>query len=298
MTAPRRIVRNATVLVTRRCFERRMFLRPSDELNELVLYLLAVSTERFGIQLHAYCFLSNHVHLVLTDPLGALPAFEQYLSSLLARSCNAMHGRWESFWAPGSYSAVTLETPSDVIDKMAYTLANPVSAGLVRRGGEWPGIRSSPESMSAPPVRVKRPDRFFRAHGPMPASATLRVVPPPGTTCLAELRTQLRAEVTKLEDKAARELAAKGWGFLGARRVLAQRPFARPAGVEPRRGLRPRVGARDKWKRIEAIGRLQAFLGAYREAWLQFASGVRDAVFPHGTYWMRVAYGVQCAPAD
>ena len=57
-----------------------MFLCPSRELNELVLYILAVAAERSGILLHAYCFMSNHLHLVLTDPRGTLPAFEQYLA--------------------------------------------------------------------------------------------------------------------------------------------------------------------------------------------------------------------------
>jgi len=90
---------------------------------------------------------------------------------------------------------------------------------------------------------------------------------------------------------------------LGVHRALAQRPHARPAPGEPRRELNPRVAGRDKWKRIEAIGRLKvflnikAFLNSYRVAWRQFAIGTPGAVFPHGTYWMRIAYGVECGPA-
>ena len=42
---------------------------------------------------------------------------------------------------------------------------------------------------------------------------------------------------------------------------------------------------------------LKSFLTAYREAWAEFASGVRETMFPHGTYWMRVAYAVPCAQA-
>jgi hypothetical protein len=58
--------------------------------------------------------------------------------------------------------------------------------------------------------------------------------------------------------------------------------------------MKPRVAARDKWKRIEALSRLVDFLARYREALLAMRAG-REFVFPAGTYGLRVAYGVRCA---
>jgi putative transposase len=72
---------------------------------------------------------------------------------------------------------------------------------------------------------------------------------------------------------------------------------ARPAPGEPRRKLNPRVAGRDKWKRIEALGRLVEFLRAYRAAWNTRRAGQKDVVFPHGTYLLRVLHGVACAGA-
>ncbi len=282
-------------MLTRRCIFRMLLLRPSKRTNEILKYILAVAAERSGVVLHAFCVLSNHLHIALSDPKGKLPLFAQCLDTLVARSLNALHGRWETFWAPGSYSAVVLETREDVLAKMAYVLANPVAAGLVRRGREWPGLWSAPEWIGAGPVEVKRPKHFFRENGPMPETAKLELVCPPGWASVEEFRRQLTAAVTALEDEAARKLAAEGRSFLGVRKVLAQNPRARPASAEPRRGLNPRIACRDKWKRIEAIGRLKTFLSEYRVAWRAFASGVRRTVFPVGTYWMRVTYGVPCA---
>ncbi len=295
MTAPRRVVPGALVMLTRRCIFRMFLLRPSKRANELLEYILAVAAERCGIILHAYSVLSNHLHIALSDPKGKLPLFSQYLDMLVARSFNALHGRWESFWAPGSYSAVTLEGREDVLAKIAYVLANPVAAGLVRRGREWPGLWSAPERIGAGPVEVKRPEHFFRKNGPMPETATLELVCPPGWKSVEEFRRQLTAAVTALEDEAARKLAAEGRSFLGVRKVLAQNPKARPASAEPRRGLNPRIACEDKWKRVEAIARLKTFLWDYRAAWQAFASGARRTRFPFGTYWMRVTYGVPCA---
>jgi REP element-mobilizing transposase RayT len=295
MTAPRRVVPGTQYLLTRRCSERRFFLRPSNAVNDILRYVLAVAAKRYSVALHGFCVLSNHVHIVLTDVNGNLPAFERYFDSLVARSINALHGHWESFWAPGSYSAVALISPQDILFKCAYVLANPAAAGLVRRGSAWPGLWSAPEQIGAGPVVVQRPSHFFRVNGPMPEAATLDLVCPPGFESIEAFRWQLMAAVTSLEDEAAHKLASEGRSFVGVRRVLAQRPGARPAPVEPHRELNPRVAGRDRWKRIEAISRLKSFVKEYRTAWLAFTRGLRDTVFPHGTYWMRVAYDVRCA---
>ncbi len=59
MTAPRQIVPGATYLVTRRCASRQFFLRPSKVVNQVFLYLLAVAAQRYGVEAHAFCVLSN-----------------------------------------------------------------------------------------------------------------------------------------------------------------------------------------------------------------------------------------------
>jgi putative transposase len=297
MTAPRQVLRAATYLVSRRTFHRQFLLRPSAEANELFLFILAVAAKRYGILLHAFCVLSNHYHLVLTDPLAQLPAFEQYLDSLVARAINCAMGRWETFWAPPVYSAVRLVTPEDILDKTAYCLANPVAAGLVRHGSEWPGLWSSPHQIGNGSMEAKRPLGFFRSDGPTPESVSLGLTCPPGFDDAEEFRAQLIRELEKRERQSAREMERDGRSFLGARKVLAQKPTAGPAAGEPRRGLSPRIACRDRWKRMEALGMLSEFRRAHRRAWSEFTKGLREVVFPPGTYWARVVMGARCAAA-
>jgi len=137
VTAPRQFVADASYLVTRRCAQRQFLLKPSKTTNEVFLYVLALAVQRFDMRLHAFCVLSNHVHLILTDPHARLPAFQQLLDALVARAVNASLGRWEAFWAPDTYSAVRLVSRSDIVEKTAYVLANPVAAGLVATGSAW-----------------------------------------------------------------------------------------------------------------------------------------------------------------
>jgi REP element-mobilizing transposase RayT len=297
MTAPRQVLPGATYLVTRRCAQRQLLLRPSPRTNAIFLFVLAVAARRFNVRIHAFCVLSNHFHLVLTDPDARLPAFEQYLDSLVARAMNASLGRWESFWAPSSYSAVALTSPQDIVAKTVYVLANPAAAGLVRSGREWPGLWSAPEHIGRAPLVAKRPDTFFSATGSMPESAALALEAPAGFASAEEFRRLIVDGLACAERDAlgAEPGLAHERAVLGPRRVLAQSPFARASDPEARRALRPRVAARDKWKRIEVLGRLVAFLDGYRVALRERRAGRRDVVFPAGTYLLRVAHGVPCA---
>jgi REP element-mobilizing transposase RayT len=292
MTAPRQVLPGATYLVTRRCAQRQFLLRPSELTNDIFLYLLAVAATRFGIDVHAFCVLSNHFHMVVTDREARLPAFHQFLDALLARALNASLGRWEAFWAPNSYSAVTLASPEDVVDKITYVLANPVAAGLVPSGRLWPGLWSPPKRIGGEPIVVRRPKHFFDPKGSLPETAKLALIVPPGFGSADAFREQLAAAVAEREEQAVADHHGR---FLGVERVLAQRPMARPASAEPRRGLTPTVAARDKWKRVEVLGRLAEFLHSYRAAWTARRDGTANVVFPCGTYLMRVVHGAPCA---
>jgi REP element-mobilizing transposase RayT len=296
MTVPRHVVAGTTYLVTRRCAQRQFLLKPTRAVNEVFLYLLALAAQRFDIRIHAFCVLSNHVHLILTDPHALLPAFHQLLDALVARAVNASLGRWEAFWAPGSYSAVKLVSARDVVDKTAYVLANPVAAGLVASGSAWPGLWSAPERIGGGAYIARRPKHFFDPKGGLAEEVSLRLTAPPGCGSAEQFRAELESALDSREAEARSRYHARG-GFLGVARVLAQRPTARPAPGEPRRTLNPRVAARDKWKRIEVLARLVEFLHAYRVAWKARRAGIESVAFPHGTYLLRVLHGVPCASA-
>jgi putative transposase len=291
MTAPRQVLNGTTYLVTRRCVQRQFFLKPSRVTNEVFQYLLATAAQRYGVELHAYCVMSNHYHLVVTDPHARLPAFQQYLDGLVARAINAHLGRRDYFWGSDTFSAVALVGPRDVVDKAAYALANPVAAGLVRAGRRWPGLWSRPEAVGADGRLVQRPRHFFDPAGGLPESVPLKLTTPPGFPTAIAYREQLTVALAEREAEASLKVT----GFIGVARVLAQKATARPRSVEPRPKLNPRVAARDNWKRIEALRRLVSFLADYRAALQEWHQGRTRVLFPAGTYQMRVAFGVACA---
>jgi putative transposase len=291
MTAPRLLLRGASYLVTRRCLEQRYFLTPTEETTATFAYLLALAARRYRIRLHAWCVMSNHFHLVLTDPDARLPEFHRFLDGLLARAVNSQHGRRDHFWQSNTYNAVRLATPEDIVAKAAYTLANPVAARAVRHGRTWPGLWSSPTLAGAAGLRIARPKHFFTDDGGMPAEVELTLTTPPGFESARAYRRALEAELGWQEDRAAQGVEH----FEGVLAVRRQRWDKRPKAVEPPGGIKPRLAGREEETRSGLLDELEAFLEAYQDALLAWREKRRRVVFPAGTHLMRVAHAVACA---
>ncbi len=295
MTAPRQIFSGVTWMLSRRCSERRFFLKPCKKVRDIFLYALALYAQRYRIQVHAFCVMSNHHHLGVTDTLGTLPDFARDFHALVARAVNFHLGRTESLWDRESYSAVRLVTPDDMLDKLVYVLANPVAAGLVRRASDWPGLWSDPRLIGGKPLKARRPKGFFDDEGNMPDVVELQLVPPPAFEDHASFAEVLRESLAGAEQVAVARIEGEGRSFVGIAGVLSQSIDARPASNEPLRQLKPRVACRNKWKRIETLQRLKEFVRAYKAALAAWRSGLRDALFPPGTWHMRVLHAARCA---
>ena len=283
-------------MVTRRCTQRNFLLKPKPLTSQIFLYCIAVAALKTGVQIHAVCVMSNHWHCLLTDPDGRVAEFYAWVHKYVSKAVNASYGRWENLWSSEKTSVVRLQKRKDVISKADYILSNPVAAGLVAKGTNWPGVRLFRRSHSQV---VKRPAIFFRPDGKMPKEVDLNIVPPPQFGGIGaerfEEQVELLLERREARIKAKMELA--GRSFLGARGVIQQPHEARPISFESRRELNPRVAGKSKWHRIEAIQRQQEFLLAYREAYKRWKAGVRNVLFPPGTYGLRVFAGVRCATA-
>lgn len=266
--------------------------------NAIFLYCLALAAEKTGVLVHAYCVMSNHYHAVVTDPLGRIPEFMEHLHKYVAKCMNASLGRWENFWATEQPSLVALQDDEDVLKRLVYTLTNPVEAFLVNGHLHWPGLISDIDQLAGGTLEAPRPDAFFRKEGPTPEVARLQLTRP---AIFADLDDEafvakVREAVEAREAELRAEAKARRIRFLGVRRVLAQKRTDTPHTVAPRRNLKPRVAAANKWRRIEALRRLKSFWVEYRAAWERWRAGIRDVLFPPGTYALVRHAGAARAP--
>lgn len=284
---PRRIVPSETYLITRRCSQRSFRLRPSLETNRIFMYCLALALQKTGVLLHAVCVMSNHHHLVVTDPRGVLPDFLREFHRLTAKAMNASQGQWENLWAAEPCNIVRLATDEDVHDKIAYVAANPVAAGLVKRPEDWPGLLAWGHRR----LRVARPTSYFSEEGTCPTELYLVVEPPPTRESDQERRSWTervgRAIATRI-GAAMRAMRAAGREFIGPEAVVGASCAQRASSFEERRSVIPTFAARSKSVRDRLRRVERAFRRLYRAALERWRSGMRAVPFPHGTWAMRV----------
>jgi REP element-mobilizing transposase RayT len=293
---PRPVLPRRFYMITRRCTQRQFLLRPDRQTNNAFTCCLIEAALRYGIEVLLPCAMSNHHHTVIYDRAGRYPEFVEHFHKLLARSQNALRGRWENFWSSEQVCVVRLVDRDAVMDKLVYTATNPVQDHLVDRVHHWPGVNGLAALLTGRNLRAHRPLHFFRPDGPMPDEVEMRLTIPPELGPEAEVLAELRERVEAVETEHDAERRRTAGRVLGRRAVLQQSWRAYPSSVEPRRNLRPQVAGRSKWSRIEALLRNREFIVAYvraRDAWCEGDC----VVFPPGTYWLRRFANVTVAEA-
>jgi REP element-mobilizing transposase RayT len=296
MSQPRQIAAGVTYLITRRTLRRHCLFRPDAAITQLIVYALAVSARRFGIEVHAVCAMSTHLHLVVTDVHAVLPRFLQFFHRIVALGTKVLRA-WEGpVWDHEATSVVRLLTPVAVVEKIAYVLANPVAAGLVRHAREWPGAKVNPDQLGGGELHARRPTAFFDPANPAwPASVTLPLALPPGVEVgnVEDFRRDVTAELERQETQAHEEVHRRGLRFLGADRAGRVSPHDRITSFEALRDRNPTFavgrGQGGAWR--AAVAAVRAFRGCYRAALERWRVGVRTIVFPAGTWWMHVFHG-------
>ncbi len=142
--------------VTSRCFQGRLLLRPSAEVNEVVGGVLARALQQSAdsVRLHAFTFASNHFHLLVWARGAALASFMQYLRANLSKKVGRLVDWSGGFWER-RYSAEPVLDDEALVGRLRYVLAHGVKEGLVEKSAEWPGLTCLPQLLG--PAR-----RLFR----------------------------------------------------------------------------------------------------------------------------------------
>jgi hypothetical protein len=283
-------------MATKRCLRGEFLLRPDPETVQTYLYVLGYFQRKYTILLHELATLSNHDHPLYTDPKANGPLFIQQVHSLTARALNHFFGESDSFWSGQQHNALRLLEPADVERRSVYIMNNAVKAGLVRYAWDWRGA-SSWHMEYGVPIKVKRPDFFFSKK--MPEEVEVVITRPEGLypgLSDREARAKLREKARVAQGDLIAERRAKGRTFMGMKRVLRQPRHNTPSRTLERGGIRPHIGARNKWARIEALQDLKRFRQEHEAARQAHLAGERDPVFPPGTYLMTRRLGFKARP--
>lgn len=270
-------------------------LRPDAETNNAFTYCVAEAAQRCEMEIVLPQMMSNHHHIMVYDPHGREVEFREHFHKIMAKSQNALRGRWENLWSSEEPCVIEVVTREDLLEKLVYIATNPVLDGLVDCVHHWPGPRFVNALLNGKVMKAHRPKHFFDEGGVMPAEVELGLKLPDHIEGKAELLAELQRRIAIVEDRCARERQQSGRRVLGRRCVLRQSWRDTPTSREPRRNLRPRVAARNKWLRLSLLQRNQEWQTHYREAFEKLRRGL-PAEFPYGTYALKRVANVRVKP--
>jgi hypothetical protein len=248
--------------------------------------------ERFPqIKVHAVIAMSNHLHLVLTDDAGQLADFMCYLLGPLAKAINHLDDVRGQFFER-RYSATEIVDEEALVDRIAYTVTNPVAANLVRTVEGWGGLCLWQGGVMAIEGSRFRREAYNRAVRDTKHHGTNKRVDREAFTSRVQVRIEpieipgrdMTSEIKLAVDQRLEALAKERGNsrVLGMRKVLAQSVFSAPE--RPKRSPMPLCHAstadvwkafRDGWRRCTR---------AYRMASELFRSGALSVPFPQHTF--------------
>jgi REP element-mobilizing transposase RayT len=111
--------------------------------RKIFLSLLEDITEIYSIEIHAYCLMGNHYHLLIKTPLANLSRAIRHLNSTYTQRFNKIEGRDGSLFR-GRYKSIVVSGFKYLLDVSRYIHLNPVKANIVKKpeGYYWSSYKN------------------------------------------------------------------------------------------------------------------------------------------------------------
>ena len=108
-----------------------------EEDRGFYLFHLSRLLPKAGCALHAYCLMTNHVHLLLTaKSADGCAALMKGIGQFHTQYMNRTHGRTGSLWE-GRFRSCPVQTEDYLLTCYAYVDMNPVRANMVAHPAEY-----------------------------------------------------------------------------------------------------------------------------------------------------------------
>lgn len=121
--------------VMARGLERSAIFRGDEDRRKFLALLGSVGRD-LRWQVHGYCLMGNHYHLLLETPEEGLSRGMRALNGRYAQWFNWRHRR-RGHMLEGRFRSVLVQKQSHLLELHRYVVLNPVRAGLVERAGDW-----------------------------------------------------------------------------------------------------------------------------------------------------------------
>ncbi len=298
MTKPLRLFsrpRQVTAEITQVTFQFRSLLKPDRSLNSKIVGALARAMELYPIELHAFVFLSTHLHIQATfADAKRMSDFMRHFSQKLSKEAGIVHD-WDDSVFPKRYHHVELsEEPEVELARLRYITSNSTKEGLVMSPLDWPGVSSAEALVTGEPLQGEWVDRTAyyqaRSRGKDVSEADfteqleLHLSPVPSLAHLpsTEYRQVMIGMVRDIEEETLQRHRENGTVPLGIQAILSRDPHSRPE--QKPSSPRPWFHGISRQAREAMRTALIWIVAAYREASERFRQGEYDVAFPEGSF--------------
>jgi hypothetical protein len=264
--------------VTTRTMQSRLLLKPSPELNSIILGIIGKALSMYNVQMYLFVFLSNHYHMLLSAcDFCELSRFMNHINSNIAREIGRLYDWHDKFWSR-RFSAIPVLDDESLMDRARYILSHGCKEGLVSHPADWPGINCIAALTEGTPLvgqwfnrtRMYADSRNVsgvQAESDYLTEYKVEIRPLPVWADLSETARQIKCK--QLVEDVAQQHQYKH--VLGVSTILAQDPHTKP--VSTKKSSRPFCHAITQKVIKEYREGYRAFVGAFREAFGSLLAG-------------------------
>lgn len=291
------------VEVVSRTFQGRYLMRPSPEVNDIILGVLGRAQRKYPVELFAFVFLSNHFHILMrAESAKVMADFVRYVKSNIAIELGRLHGWKGTFWR-SRYTSIPLddeELESELEERFFYIARNGCKENLVGSPSEWVGV-SSIQALCRGEMVMKgtwndrTQEGTAKAGEKFATKEIVRLSPLPclrgpkgeeldvdGERSVETVRRHAKYVVDTIERETRERHARAGTRPVGAKSLLRQNPHGGPETFHPSPAPWFHCVSRARYKELCALR--AATIAAYREAAGRLKKGERGVEFPVGTF--------------
>lgn len=126
----------------------------ADDLDRRsMLGLIDDARRHMSWHVHAWCLMTNHIHLLVTTDLPNLSAGLHGVIGRYARRYNRFHERTGHVFS-GRFRSVVVVSEEQFLTTFRYINRNPVTAGLVATPDDYPWSGYATRSLPRPPIAL------------------------------------------------------------------------------------------------------------------------------------------------
>jgi putative transposase len=179
------------------------------------LHFMREAAERYGVSIHAFVLMTNHVHILATPSTEkSVSRMMQSIGRRYVQYFNHIYSRTGTLWE-GRYKSTLVDTDNYLLTVYRYIELNPVRAGMVEHAADYPWS-SYPHNAAGVEIQMLTPHDSYIALG---KTSELRA---------SAYRKLSQTHIPDMDIEAIRLATNKSW-VLGSEKFIEQ--FERRVGI-------------------------------------------------------------------